>query len=195
MLYLYYSFTSIIERRPTIQWMAGNEFVRLSIVKHERSGGFFRTHLCASKKMMDGKMWVESQGHITGDFPDEWEVSTQPTDSGSIFAFTINTQVENILPTIAPVVPPSLKDKTVLIVDDNETNRQVLIIQCQKLGLKPIVTASGKEALLLLKNEQKLTRLFTIRTTSHCQRLILKKTSYELSLFYYLLLLHISNYH
>ena len=106
-------------------------------------------------KMMQGQMWVESKGNIAGDYPSDWQNSSYIDDIGSTFAFTLKTEIANVLPNIEAPIPNSLKDKIVLIVDDNEINRQVLIIQCQKLAMKPIVASSGREALLMLKNEQK----------------------------------------
>ncbi len=105
-------------------------------------------------KMMGGQMWVESKGYVTGDVPSTWEVLSDKDDLGSTFAFTLKTEIGNVLPYINIPVPAEIKDKTVLIVDDNETNRQMLIIQCQKLEMKSIVASSGREALLMLKNKQ-----------------------------------------
>ncbi len=110
-------------------------------------------------KMMKGKIWVESQGKISGDYPEYWQVSSTTDDLGSVFGFTVKTKISNILPQLEIPHPTELKNKSVLIVDDNETNRQVLIIQCQKLGMKTIVASSGKEALLMLKNKYQKTEV------------------------------------
>jgi CheY-like chemotaxis protein/HPt (histidine-containing phosphotransfer) domain-containing protein len=40
-----------------------------------------------------------------------------------------------------------LRNKRVLIVDDNQTNRQILSLQCNRMGMVPFVTGSPKEAI------------------------------------------------
>lgn len=107
-------------------------------------------------KMMGGKIWVESRGSVAGDFPEWYEVNTGLDDRGSIFSFTIKTRISPWLVNHETSSSPDiLKDKFILIVDDNEVNRQVLMIQCHNLGMKTMVAASGSEALLILKNQEK----------------------------------------
>ncbi|MBL1209919.1 response regulator [Geminocystis sp. GBBB08] len=107
-------------------------------------------------EMMGGEMWVESKGEIAGNYPCDWNISSTLKDSGSIFCFTMKTRISNLLMTSKSSSPEILCNKKVLIVDDNETNRQVLMIQCNNLGMESIVTSSGKEALSMLKNQQPL---------------------------------------
>jgi signal transduction histidine kinase/DNA-binding response OmpR family regulator/sensor domain CHASE-containing protein len=86
-------------------------------------------------KLMNGEIWVNSQEGI-----------------GSEFHFTI--QVKNSAPAenVSQVYKSlkSLSDKSVMIVDDNATNRKILTLQCKYWGLKPTAAESGGEALNML---------------------------------------------
>lgn len=137
--------------------------------------------------MMRGRIWVESKGSVAGDFPEGYQCYSDLDTTGSIFSFTIKTRVSRWLVDHESYSSPDiLKDKLILIVDDNEVNRQVLMIQCHNLGMKTIVTASGSEALLVLKNQEKpdlalldmqmpgmdgVTLARQIRLLPHCQDL------------------------
>jgi len=88
-------------------------------------------------KLMNGEIWVVSK-----------------EDVGSEFHFTIQTsftasdeESDNVNKLLVPE-----PGKTVLIVDDNLTNRIVLSSQCEYWGLKATAASSGKEALELLES-------------------------------------------
>jgi signal transduction histidine kinase/DNA-binding response OmpR family regulator len=88
-------------------------------------------------ELMDGEMWVESHG-IPG--------------NGSTFYFTILTRE-------APLTTPhymkghvELKNKRVLLVDDNATNRRALTLQLGSWGMIPTSTATPFETLERIKN-------------------------------------------
>lgn len=86
-------------------------------------------------KLMNGEMWVESELGI-----------------GSKFNFTID--VETPIQTTNPETKQRIKDqlngKKILIVDDNESNRKILGIQCNFWGMEATTCTSPLEVLKLL---------------------------------------------
>jgi signal transduction histidine kinase/DNA-binding response OmpR family regulator/HPt (histidine-containing phosphotransfer) domain-containing protein len=78
----------------------------------------------------------------------QMEVTSQPGE-GSIFRFTIVTQgaPPPTDPEERPVDLPDLTTKRLLIVDDNETNRRLVVLMTQGWGLKTRDTGSPLEAL------------------------------------------------
>src|SRR5258706_4239114 len=91
-------------------------------------------------EMMGGSMWAESQG-VKG--------------KGSTFTFSIIAEAVKSLPhkSVRDLrgAQPELKSKRLLIVDDNATNRKILMLQTEKWGMQPRETESGGQALDWLK--------------------------------------------
>ncbi|MGR4871482.1 response regulator [Variovorax sp. LARHSF232] len=86
-------------------------------------------------EMMGGTMWVESAGPGTG----------------STFFCTIEVSAAQAPPSKRNAVPGVMHDvlrgKRVLMVDDNATNRRILVLQTDKWGMVPCDTESPLEAL------------------------------------------------
>jgi len=86
-------------------------------------------------ELMGGAMWAESDG----------------VGKGSTFHFTIRAETA---PAVASahlkMSPAQLKDRRVLVVDHNATNRMILIKQIESWGMIPRAAGSGKEALAII---------------------------------------------
>lgn len=98
--------------------------------------------LAISKKlceMMGGTMWAESEEGV-----------------GSTLHFTICVQVAELSDEYdVNHRRPVLDDKVSLIIDDNATNRRILMLQAESWGMRPVAVASGEEALSWLERNIK----------------------------------------
>ncbi len=91
-------------------------------------------------ELMGGTVWVESAGE---------------PGQGSTFHFTILAQAapdQKVVDVEGSAGSPvaDLAEKNLLIVDDNATNRQILLRQAQSWGMHATAVASGPEALALI---------------------------------------------
>jgi signal transduction histidine kinase/DNA-binding response OmpR family regulator len=89
-------------------------------------------------ELMGGKMWVESR---EGD--------------GSTFHFTARfAMAEGKAESVSPALEAELLGLPVLVVDDNETNRQILCEMTRGWGMKPCAAEGGAIALVVLETAQ-----------------------------------------
>jgi PAS domain S-box-containing protein len=114
-------------------------------------------------EMMGGRMWVESRNAIGGDPPEGWSEGNYPCinrrlpishHDGSTFYFTaIAPAVEAATPVHQPLPEVELSDKRVLLVDDNPTNRKILALQVQSLGMVARTASDASEAMAYFERE------------------------------------------
>jgi two-component system, sensor histidine kinase and response regulator len=96
--------------------------------------------------LMGGRIWVES---VLGE--------------GSRFHFTANLKVQKAaVRTVVPRDPDTLRDMRVLVVDDNATNRQILVKMLEGWRMVPTTADSGAKAMVTLTEAKGIGRTFPL---------------------------------
>lgn len=111
--------------------------------------------------LMGGAIWVETNGRIGGNPPDDWTFNSESIHMrGSKFYFTLmmeavptrcsQTDINQVIqPTLSPLAQPNLPSANfqVLIAEDNLVNQRILALFLENLGYSPKLANNGLEVL------------------------------------------------
>ena len=96
-------------------------------------------------EMMGGQIGVESQ-----------------EGRGSRFWFAVSLQKQEEAGEQLPPVAPDIRGMRILVVDDNQTNRTILVKMTESFGCSPEAVENGEEALQALKRAARTEQLFDL---------------------------------
>jgi two-component system sensor histidine kinase/response regulator len=86
---------------------------------------------------------------------------------GSIFWFTARLAIGTDTSKVKPAPPTALQGQRVLVVDDNATNRKVIMGQLSLCRMEPVCASSADEALTLMRQAATMGRPFEVALLDH----------------------------
>ncbi len=112
-------------------------------------------------QMMGGKMWVESNSSIVGEYSEDWQKQKEKLPSicthniATTFYFTITC---DILPEKSPVenINSNLINKEILVLINQPIDREILTQNLQAWGIKIYAFAEASQIINQLQNHSKL---------------------------------------
>lgn len=112
-------------------------------------------------ELMGGKIWVESNGNIGGNPPQNWILES--ITRSSTFYFTLPIKKVFISqkglkkipekPVIEIITTKSKSNLTILLAEDNQINQKVALLALKKLGYTADVANNGLEVLQMLEKK------------------------------------------